>query len=307
MRPYSYPEGQELHMVAAKTPNDRAGFARNAPGRLTRHLCLLLCLTVLAGCDTMKTIFGTGEEDQKRAERSVEEIYNNAMDLLQTGWYETAAKEFDEVERQHPYSVWATKAQLMAGYSHYKDGRYDEAIISLDRFIELHPGNRDAPYAYYLKALSYYEQISDVGRDQKMTRLALDAMREVVRRFPNSSYARDARLKLELSQDHLAGKDMAIGRYYQRRTDYLAAINRYRAVIERYQTTTHVPEALHRLTECYLALGITDEAQMSAAVLGHNFPGSQWYEDSYAMLDNRNLRPQRKESSWLSWMWDWAT
>ncbi|MPY76500.1 MAG: outer membrane protein assembly factor BamD [Alphaproteobacteria bacterium] len=294
-------------MVAAKTPNDRAGSARNAPGRLTRHLCLLLCLTVLAGCDTMKTIFGTGEEEHKHAERSVEEIYNNAMDLLQTGWYETAAKEFDEVERQHPYSVWATKAQLMAGYSHYKDGRYDEAIISLDRFIELHPGNRDAPYAYYLKALSYYEQISDVGRDQKMTRLALDAMREVVRRFPNSSYARDARLKLELSQDHLAGKDMAIGRYYQRRTDYLAAINRYRAVIERYQTTTHVPEALHRLTECYLALGITDEAQMSAAVLGHNFPGSQWYEDSYAMLDNRNLRPQRKESSWLSWMWDWAT
>lgn len=307
MRPYPHPEGQELHMVSAKTPNDRAGSARNAPGRRTRYLCLLLCLTVLAGCDTMKTIFGTGEEEQKQAERSVEEIYNNALDLLQAGWYETAAKEFDEVERQYPYSVWATKAQLMAGYSHYKDGRYDEAVISLDRFIELHPGNRDAAYAYYLKALSYYEQISDVGRDQKMTRLALDAMREVVRRFPNSSYARDARLKLELSQDHLAGKDMAIGRYYQRRTDYLAAINRYRAVIERYQTTTHVPEALHRLTECYLALGITDEAQMSAAVLGHNFPGSRWYEDSYAMLDSRNLRPQRKESSWLSWMWDWAT
>jgi outer membrane protein assembly factor BamD len=195
----------------------------------------------------------------------------------------------------------------MAGYSHYQNQRYDEAIIALDRFIELHPGNRDAPYAHYLKALSYYEQISDVGRDQKMTRLALDAMREVVRRYPNTNYARDARLKFDLTQDHLAGKDMAIGRYYQRQTDYLAAINRYRAVIERFQTTTHVPEALHRLTECYLALGITDEAQMSAAVLGHNFPGSRWYDDSYALLDNRNLKPQRKENSWLSWLWDWAT
>lgn len=294
-------------MLSAKMPTDSARPGRNGLGRCARHLCLLLCLATLAGCDTMKTIFGTGDEEQKRAERPVEEIYNNALDLLQTGWYETAAKEFDEVERQHPYSVWATKAQLMAGYTHYQNQRYDEAIIALDRFIELHPGNRDAPYAHYLKALSYYEQISDVGRDQKMTRLALDAMREVVRRYPNTNYARDARLKFDLTQDHLAGKDMAIGRYYQRRTDYLAAINRYRAVIERFQTTTHVPEALHRLTECYLALGITDEAQMSAAVLGHNFPGSRWYEDSYALLDNQNLRPQRKENSWLSWLWDWAT
>jgi outer membrane protein assembly factor BamD len=294
-------------MVSAKMPTDSVRSGRKGPRRWPQHLCLLLCLAALAGCDTMKTIFGTGDEEQKRAERPVEEIYNNALDLLQTGWYETAAKEFDEVERQHPYSVWATKAQLMAGYTHYQNQRYDEAIIALDRFIELHPGNRDAPYAHYLKALAYYEQISDVGRDQKMARLALDAMREVVRRYPNTNYARDARLKFDLTQDHLAGKDMAIGRYYQRRTDYLAAINRYRAVIERFQTTTHVPEALHRLTECYLSLGITDEAQMSAAVLGHNFPGSRWYEDSYALLDDRNLRPQRKENSWLSWLWDWAT
>jgi outer membrane protein assembly factor BamD len=280
------------------------------PGRIAgigRTLALAACIALLSGCETMETIFGTVEEERAQKERPVEEIYNNAMDLLEAQWYETAAKEFDEVERQYPYSVWATKAQLMAGYSYYKDERYDDAIIALDRFIELHPGNRDAPYAYYLKALSYYEQISDVGRDQKMTRLALDAMREVSRRFPNTAYARDARLKLDLSRDHLAGKDMSIGRYYQRREDYLAAINRYRAVIEKYQTTTHVPEALHRLTECYLALGITDEAQMSAAVLGHNFPGSNWYEDSYALLDSRDLKPQRKENSWLSWLWDWAT
>lgn len=280
-----------------------------APRRLAalaRIAGLVACLAALSGCETMQTIFGTVDDEKKQVERPVEEIYNNAMDLLEAQWYETAAKEFDEVERQYPYSKWATKAQLMAGYAHYKQGRYDDAIIALDRFIELHPGNRDAPYAYYLKALSYYEQISDVGRDQKMTRLALNAMREVTRRFPNTAYARDARLKLDLSRDHLAGKDMSIGRYYQRREDYLAAINRYRAVIEQYQTTTHVPEALHRLTECYLALGITDEAQMSAAVLGHNFPGSTWYEDSYALLDSRDLKPQRKANSWLSWLWDWA-
>ena len=171
----------------------------------------------------------------------------------------------------------------------------------------MHPGHPDIAYAYYLKALSYYEQISDVGRDQKMTTLALAAVRDVIQRFPNTTYARDARLKLDLARDHLAGKDMSIGRYYQRKGDNLAAINRYRAVIENYQTTTHVPEALHRLTEAYLALGITDEAQMSAAVLGHNFPGSSWYEDSYAMLERRNLSPERKEGSWLSWLWDWTS
>jgi outer membrane protein assembly factor BamD len=293
--------------MAAVTLNTPRSKARRHAGRLARLACVVAALTLLTACETMTSIFGSAEDEKKQAERPVETIYNSAMDMLETQWYETSAKEFDEVERQYPYSKWATKAQLMAGYAHYMDGKYDEAIISLDRFIELHPGNRDAPYAYYLKALSYYEQISDVGRDQKMTRLALDAMREVSRRFPNTAYARDARLKLDLARDHLAGKEMSIGRYYQHREDYLAAINRYRAVIEQYQTTTHVPEALHRLTECYLALGITDEAQMSAAVLGHNFPGSRWYEDSYALLDNRNLKPQRKENSWLSWLWNWAT
>lgn len=294
-------------MNAVKTLNDCLSDRRPAAGRWRRFACLFACLAALSACESMESIFGSVEEDRKAAERPVEVIYNNAMDLLEAQWYESAATEFDEVERQYPYSKWATKAQLMSGYAYYMNGKYDEAIIALDRFIELHPGNRDAPYAYYLKALSYYEQISDVGRDQKMTLLALGAMREVTRRFPNTAYARDARLKLDLTRDHLAGKEMSIGRYYQHREDYLAAINRYRTVIERYQTTTHVPEALHRLTECYLALGITDEAQMSAAVLGHNFPGSEWYEDSYALLENRNLKPQRKENSWLSWLWDWAT
>src|SRR5258707_5610227 len=217
-------------------------------------------------------------------ERPVEELYNRAMDKVNDGNYRGATPDFDEVDRQHPYSVWATKAQLMSAYSLYQSNKYDEAVVALDRFIQLHPGNRDAAYAYYLKALCYYIQIADVARDQKMTEQALKALDEVVRRFPESKYARDARLKIDLTRDHLAGKEMTIGRYYERQGNYLAASNRFRRVVDGYQTTTHIPEALHRLTECYLALGIVDEARSSAAVLGHNYPGSEWYQDSYALL-----------------------
>ena len=266
---------------------------------------ILICFA--AGCSsTMDSVFGKPDEEKFKVPRTVEQIYNDAMDKLHAGWYETAAEQFDEVERQFPYSAWATKSQLMAAYAQYLKNRYDEAIIALDRFIELHPGNRDVAYAYYLKALSYYERISDVGRDQKMTQLVLHSLKEVTRRFPKTPYARDARIKVDLTTDHLAGKEMNIGRYYQRKSELLAAINRFRTIIEKYQTTTHVPEALHRLTESYLALGITDEAQMAAAVLGHNYPGSSWYKDSYNLLEGKKLKPQKKEGSALSWMWDWA-
>jgi outer membrane protein assembly factor BamD len=217
-------------------------------------------------------------------EQPVEKLYNGAMDRLLDEDYKNAAKQFDEVERQHPYSVWATKSQLMGAYAHYEEGKYDEAVISADRFIQLHPGNRDVAYAYYLKALSYYIQIVDVGRDQQTTQKALKALDDVVRRFPDTRYARDARLKLDLARDHLAGKDMEIGRFYEKQGQYLAAINRFRRVVDTYQTTTHVPEALHRLTECYLALGVVDEAKATASVLGYNYPGSEWYQDSYALL-----------------------
>ncbi len=273
--------------------------------RLLPRAAVCVLVVFLAACSALPGL-SEGDEEKLYADRSVEALYNNAMDNLEAGWYQTAAELFNEVERQHPYSAWATKAQLMAAYANYLRDAYDEAIIALDRFIELHPGNPDVAYAYYLKALSYYEQISDVGRDQKMTQLAMASLEDVIKRFPDTTYARDARIKLELTRDHLAGKEMEIGRYYMRRKEYLAAINRFRTVIEKYQTTTHVPEALHRLTEAYLALGITDEAQMAAAVLGHNYPGSRWYEDSYALLEGRSLRPQRKKGSWLSWMWDWA-
>jgi outer membrane protein assembly factor BamD len=251
---------------------------------------LLAATASLAGCGW----FGSKDENAAYVEQPVDQLYNRALDDLGAANYKEAAKEFEEVDRQHPYSVWATKAQVMAAFTYYQSNKYDEALIALDRFIQLHPGHKDIPYAYYLKGLCFYEQISDVRRDQAITQKALDALAEVVKRFPESAYARDARLKVELTIDHLAGKEMDIGRYYQKNQQYVGAINRYRTVIERYQTTTHVPEALHRLVECYLALGVKSEAKEAAAVLGHNFPGSDWYADSYFIMTGEDYRFDEK-------------
>ncbi|WP_247118130.1 outer membrane protein assembly factor BamD [Kordiimonas marina] len=243
------------------------------------------------------------DDEDRYVARDVDVLYNLAQDQLQKHHYKFAAKAFDEVERQHPYSVWARRAQLMAAYSNYMANNYDDAILAAQRFLQLHPGNRSAPYAYYLIALCQYEQVSDVGRDQAKTEEAEKALTEVIRRYPNSDYARDAKLKLALAHDHLAGKDMEIGRFYEKRQEYLAAVIRFRHVVETYQTTSHVPEALHRLVECYLALGIYDEAKMAAAVLGHNFPGSKWYRYSYNLLSGKNMKPEAKKGSWLSKLW----
>jgi outer membrane protein assembly factor BamD len=239
-------------------------------------------------------------------EKPVSELYNSAHSLLEAKEYQKAAKAFDEVERQHPYSVWATKATLMAAYASYQDNKYDDAISALDRFISLHPANADVAYAYYLKALCYYEQISDVRRDQDMTEKAMQSLDDVIRRFPDSKYARDAKLKKDLTVDHMAGKEMSVGRYYEDRGDYLAAINRFKNVVDNYQTTTHVPEALSRLVECYLALGLTEEAKRSAAVLGHNFPGSEWYKDSYDLVLGKKTASSGTDGSDGSW-WDSIT
>lgn len=247
-----------------------------------------VCL-ILGGC-------AVGVEKDDYVEEPVEDLYNAAIDFMQNGEFSKATNRFDEVERQHPYSVWATKAQLMAAYAYYQANRYDEAIVALDRFIQLHPANKDISYAYYLKALSYYEQISDVARDQKMTQLALASLQELVNRFPNSKYSRDAKLKLDLTHDHLAGKEMEIGRYYHNQGQYLGAINRFKVVVEKYQTTTHVPEALHRMTEAYFALGLPKEARKTAAVLGHNYPGSEWYIDSYEMMENKVVRVSKTQT-----------
>lgn len=248
-------------------------------------LVLTASALALGGCGWFSS-----DKDKPYVETPVEILYNRALDDLGQQEYKLAAKEFEEVDRQHPYSVWATKAQIMAAFTYYQANKYDDAIIALDRFIQLHPGHKDIPYAYYLKGLCFYEQISDVGRDQRITQQALDALAEVVKRYPDTPYARDARLKVELTIDHLAGKEMLVGRYYQKQQQFVGAINRYRMVIERYQTTTHVPEALHRLVECYLALGVKQEAQEAAAVLGYNFPGSDWYADSYFLMTGEDYR-----------------
>jgi outer membrane protein assembly factor BamD len=227
---------------------------------------------------------GGGKKDLAYVARDVATIYNFAKQRLDQGRYREAGQLFDEVERQHPYSVWARRAQLMSAFSYYLARDYLDAIGSAQRFLAVHPGNKDAPYAYYLIAMSYYEQIQDVTRDQKITQQSLDALGELIRRYPSTDYAADARLKVDLVNDHLAGKEMEVGRFYQRRAQWLAAAIRFRKVVDDYQTTTHTPEALHRLTESYLALGIREEAKKAAAVLGANYPGSEWYQRAYKLM-----------------------
>jgi len=264
------------------------------PIRAAVMAALVLSGFALAACDTDES------KEPEYVERPVETIYNDAWRKLQEKDWVDAAKQFDEVERQHPYSVWARRATLMSAYCYYQGNKFQDAIDTADRFIQLHPGNKDIAYAYYLKAVSLYEQIVDVGRDQAKTQAALIALEDLVQRFPGTEYARDAQLKIDLTRDHLAGKEMEIGRYYLREGQYIAAINRFRAVIEKYQTTSHVPEALERLTECYMALGIVKEAQTAAAVLGFNYPGTEWYKDSYALLTEKDLAPREDKDSWIS-------
>jgi outer membrane protein assembly factor BamD len=258
----------------------------------------------LAGLAACGLLFaGCADDDQMAAqyvERPIEQIYADAWTQIDRQNWLVAGRQFDEVERQHPYSVWARRAILMSAYCYYEANRYDEAIDAATRFIQLHPGNKDVPYAYYLKAVSLYEQIGDVSRDQQKTQDALTALQDLVQRFPDTEYARDARLKVDLTQDHLAGREMTIGRFYLRQGEYLAAINRFHTVIDKYQTTSHAPEALERLTESYLALGVVKEAQTSAAVLGFNYPGSQWYKDAYSLLTVDNIAPAEDKESWIS-------
>src|SRR6195256_800676 len=243
------------------------------------------------------------KDDQQAAiyvERPIETIYNDAWkQVTAKNWLE-AGKQFDEVERQHPYSIWARRAMLMSAYCYYRANHYTEAISAADSYISLHPGSKEVAYAFYLKAVSLYEQIVDVGRDQSNTEDALTALQDVVQRFPDTEYARDATLKIDLTLDHLAGKEMAVGRYYLSRGDFIGAINRFRTVIDQYQTTPQIAEALERVCEAYYSLGLDSEAQTAAAVLVRNYPGSAWYKNSYNILKGRNLKPVEDRRSWIS-------
>jgi len=263
--------------------------------KLNRSAILLLaCVAILpaTGCARNKA-----KGDTAYVARDVTTLYAAAKRTMDRGDYEMAAKLFDEVERQHPYSVWARRAQIMSAFNYYLATKYTDSISSAQRFLTIHPGNAEAPYAHYLVAMSYYQQVADVTRDQAITQQAADSFGELIRRYPDSRYAADARLKLDLIYDHLAGREMEVGRFYERSGNWLAAILRFREVTEKYQTSSHTPEALERLVESYLALGTPAEAYKTAAVLGKNYPGTFWYRQSLRLLlDYEKRHP--KQASW---------
>ena len=276
------------------------------PTRSLRAAFLTLSLLAagsLSGCGLFEEETPENDVNTDAAqyrERPIDMIYADGWRALRAGNWGLAAAQFSEMERQHPYSPWARRAMLMSAFCSYQANDYNNAIVTADQYISLHPGSNEVAYAFYLKAVSLYEQIVDVGRDQSATRDALVALQDVVQRFPDTEYARDAGLKIDLTMDHLAGKEMAVGRYYLMRRDYIGAINRFRIVVEQYQTTPQIAESLSRLTEAYYSLGLDNEAQTSAAVLGANYPGSAWYQNAYNILRGRNLRPQEDKGSWIS-------
>ena len=273
--------------------------------RCLRAAVLALSLgAALSGCslfggdDTAKNNVNTDAANYR--ELPVEAIYAAARRQIRSGNWDVAAATFSEMERQHPYSPWARRAMLMTAFCSYQANNYADAISTADQYIALHPGSAEVAYAFYLKAIALYEQIVDVGRDQANTRDALVALQDVVQRFPDTEYARDATLKIDLTMDHLAGKEMNVGRYYLTRGDNIGAINRFRVVVEQYSSTPQIAEALERLTEAYYTLGLDSEAQTAAAVLGANYPGSPWYQNAYNILKGRNLKPKEDRGSWIS-------
>jgi outer membrane protein assembly factor BamD len=271
-------------------PQRRPARARFASPAAVLSLMLPL---LLGGCG----LFGGSKPEmdaQKPAEAATpmapaSTLYTDGVGYLQKGEYEKAGKAFGDVEVNYPYSTWASHAQLLHGYAEYKDQNFTDALGSLGRFIQLHPASPDVAYAYYLRALCYYEQIEDVQRDQTASLQAIQALQDVITRFPDSSYARDAKVKLNLATNRLAGHDMAIGRFYEQQNLYAAAVGRFQSVIADYQTTTYVPEALERLVECYLKLGLVDEAKRTASVLAYNYPGNKWYAAAYNKLAENKL------------------
>jgi outer membrane protein assembly factor BamD len=262
---------------------------------LALRLCALALIVVaVPAC----SFFG---KEEVIPDDPADKLYNEGLYLLNKQRdFKKAAKRFEEVDRQHPYSEWARKSLIMTAYAYYEGGAYDDCVNAAKRYITLHPGSPDAAYAQYLIGASYFDQISDITRDQGRTEKAMNALDEVSRKYPNTEYAANAKKKLEIARDQLAGKEMDTARYYQKRRDYIAAINRFKVVITQYQTTRHVEEALMRLTETYMSLGIVAEAQTAAAVLGHNFPDSPWYKDAYNLVKGGGLEPSENSGSWIS-------
>jgi outer membrane protein assembly factor BamD len=263
--------------------------------RAFTHAALLLAVGIaIGGCSLFN-------KDEVVPDEPADKLYNEGLYLLnQQKKPKDAAKKFEEVDRQHPYSEWARKSLIMTAYSFYQAGAYDDCINAARRYVTLHPGSPDAAYAQFLIGSSYFDQIPEISRDQAGAEKAMQTLDEVVRKYPSSEYAVAAKRKIEIARDQLAGKEMDIGRYNLEQRNYIGAINRFKIVVTRYQTTRHVEEALLRLTEAYMALGIVDEAQTSAAVLGHNFPDSRWYKDAYALMQSKGLEPNENKGSWIS-------
>ncbi len=258
-------------------------------------------LTLVAAFAASLAACSLFDKDTIVPDEPADRLYNEGLYLLNNKKDpKNAAKKFEEVDRQHPYSEWARKSLIMSAYAYYESGAYDDCINSARRYVTLHPGSPDAAYAQFLIGSSYFDQIPEISRDQGRTEKALENLEEVVRRYPSSEYAVAAKRKMEMARDQLAGKEMEIGRWHLDRREFTGAINRFKVVVTRYQRTRHVEEALLRLTEAYMALGIVDEAQTSAAVLGHNFPDSRWYKDAYALMQARGLQPSENKGSWIS-------
>lgn len=270
-------------------------------GRFCARLAVVLFAGLLlanCGSDTFNLF---GSKDDLPPDEPADKLYNEGVFLLnEEKNFRGAAKKFEEVDRQHPYSEWARKSLIMSAYAYYEARAYDDCISSARRYISLHPGSAEAPYAQYLIGSSYFDQIPDITRDQGRTERAITALEEVTRKYPNTEYALSAKRKIEIGRDQLAAKEMEIGRVNQQKKNFTGAINRFKIVVTQYQTTRHVEEALLRLTECYMALGIVQEAQTAAAVLGHNFPDSPWYQDAYNLVKNGGLEPKEKDDSWIT-------
>jgi outer membrane protein assembly factor BamD len=289
---------------APRKSNGSLAADRRVTGRcasaLARAIALVVVLAPLGACSTFGDLFAA-KEDEVYVEEPADKLYNEGLYLLNDKRdYKTAAKKFEEVDRQHPYSDWARKSLIMSAFAYYEGGDYEESITAAKRYVTLHPGSPDAAYAQFLIGSSYFDRIPDISRDQDRTEKAVAELEVVVRKFPNTEYAVAAKKKMDIARDQLAGKEVDVGRWYMQKKDYTGAINRFKVVVTRYQTTRHVEEALMRLTEAYMTLGIVDEAQTSAAVLGHNFPDSPWYQDAYNLVKSRGLEPSENKKSWIS-------